>query len=102
MGRRSIAVTQDISDPMTPLLSATRLLSDYTRLNELSEEFQDQYEEDINAKLNFKLPVQLIKNQKGSVRFGARLRSKIKERDNRFLLILPARQSPVWLQWAAG
>lgn len=89
MGRRSITVTQDITNPNLPLLSATRLLTDLTRFTELSEEFQDQYEEDINAKINFKLPVDLIKNQKGSLRFGARLRSKIKERDNSFFAYTP-------------
>ncbi|MEY3324717.1 MAG: hypothetical protein RLZ11_1031 [Bacteroidota bacterium] len=89
MGRRSITVTQDISDPNLPLLTATRILTDYTRFNDLSEEFQVQYEEDFNGKLNFQLPFTFIKEQKGSLRFGARIRAKVKERDNIFYSYKP-------------
>jgi TonB-dependent receptor len=89
MGRRSITVTQDITDLNFPLLTATRVLTDYTRFNDLSEEFQVQYEEDINGKLNFQIPLSLMKEQKGSLRFGARIRAKIKERDNIFYSYRP-------------
>lgn len=89
MGRRNITITQNISDPQTPLLTDTRLLSDYTRLSELSEQFQDQYEQDVNARLNFELPASLIAKQKGTLKFGARLRSKEKVRNNNFFSYEP-------------
>lgn len=90
MGRRSITVNQDINDIRLPLLTDTRALTDYTRLNELTEEFQDQYEEDFNAKFNFEVPSSLVKNQKGALRAGARLRSKTKIRNNSFFSYSPA------------
>lgn len=97
MGRRSITVSQDISDPTYPLLTSTTLLKDYTRLNELTEEFQDQFEEDFNAKLNFQLPASFVKGQKGSFKFGARIRSKTKVRNNSFYSYAPTTANrPFW------
>jgi TonB-dependent receptor len=89
MGRRSIQVNQNISDPERPSLTDTRLLTEYTRLNELTEQFQDQFEEDINARLNITIPATLVKGQKGSLKFGGRLRSKVKIRDNNFFEYTP-------------
>lgn len=90
LGRRSITVNQDISDEKFPLLTDNTALTGYTRLSELTEQFQDQFEKDLNAKLNFELPVSVINNQKGALKFGARLRSKNKERDNNFFEYDPA------------
>jgi TonB-dependent receptor len=87
MGRRSIQVTQDIKDPYFPLLTSTTALNAYTRLNELTEEFQDQYEEDLNAKLGFSMP--LSDNGKSILKYGYRLRSKTKVRDNSFFQYEP-------------
>jgi TonB-dependent receptor len=87
MGRRSIQVTQDIKDPYFPLLTSTTALNAYTRLNELTEEFQDQYEEDLNAKLGFSMP--LSDNGKSILKYGYRLRSKTKVRDNSFFQYKP-------------
>ncbi|MFT3824563.1 MAG: TonB-dependent receptor [Chitinophagaceae bacterium] len=89
MGRRSITITQDISDPENPLLTDATPLANYNRLNELTEQFQDQYEQDINAKLGFTLPVSVIPSQKGSLLFGARLRTKKKVRNNTFFAYEP-------------
>lgn len=89
MGRRSIQVNQDISDPQKPLTSDITALSAYTRLNELSEQYQDQYERDLNGKLNFELPVSILRNQQGAFRFGVRLRAKQKVRDNNFFSYAP-------------
>jgi TonB-dependent receptor len=89
MGRRSITVNQNISDLQLPLLTDTRPLTDYTRLNELTEEFQDQYEEDLNARINFELPASFVKKQQGQFKFGARLRTKTKIRNNRFFSYAP-------------
>jgi len=87
MGRRSIEVSQDISDPYFPLLTSKTLLTDYTRLNELTEEFQDQYEEDFNAKLGFSMPIS--SNGKSVLKYGLRLRDKSKIRDNSFFQYAP-------------
>lgn len=84
MGRRNIEVTQGLVSAKKPLLTDGEALNRYTRFNELTEEFQDQYEEDLNAKLNFELPLSIVKSQKGSLYFGGRLRAKSKVRDNAF------------------
>lgn len=89
LGRRNVSITQDISDPETPNLTDNTVLSDYTRRNELTNQFQDQFEEDINAKLRFELPLSVIKNQNGSLYFGGRLRAKTKERNNNFFSYEP-------------
>jgi TonB-dependent receptor len=87
MGRRSIQVSQDIKDPYFPLLTSTTALNAYTRLNELTEEFQDQYEEDLNAKLGFSMP--LSDNGKSILKYGYRLRTKTKVRANSFFQYAP-------------
>lgn len=84
MSRRGIDVDHNISDPSFPLLTSSVPLQDYTRMDELTEEFQDQYEEDINARLNFTVPASIISNQNGNLKFGARLRNKLKVRNNSF------------------
>jgi TonB-dependent receptor len=89
MGRRSITVNQDISDTEFPLLTDNTPLTGYTRLSELTEQYQDQYERDLNAKLNFELPASIINNQKGSFKFGGRLRTKKKVRNNNFFSYAP-------------
>lgn len=89
LGRRNISIMQDISDPEFPLLTDNTALTAYTRLNELTEQFQDQYERDLNAKLNFEVPLTIINAQKGSLKFGARLRAKKKVRDNNFFSYEP-------------
>ena len=87
MGRRSIQVTQNISDPKFPLLTSTTALNAYTRLNELTEEFQDQFEEDFNAKLGFSTP--LGESGKSVLKYGLRLRTKTKIRANSFFQYAP-------------
>lgn len=90
MGRRNITVNQNIDDLETPLTTDNLPLTSYTRLGELTEQFQDQYERDLNAKLNVEYPVNLIPNQKGWLKAGARLRNKKKERNNNFFEYDPA------------
>lgn len=90
MGRRNITVNQNIDDLETPLTTDNLPLTSYNRLGELTEQFQDQYERDLNAKLNFEYPVNLIPNQKGWLKAGARLRNKKKERNNNFFEYDPA------------
>jgi len=89
MGRRGIEVGQDISDARFPNLTDATSFQDYTRLDELTEQFQDQYEEDLNGKLNVTIPLNWIQAQKGSLKVGARIRTKTKERKNTFFSYEP-------------
>lgn len=89
LGRRSITISQDISDDYLPLLTDNTPLADYTRLGELSEQFQDQYERDINGRLNFELPLSIVASQRGRLLFGGRIRAKTKARNNTFFSYEP-------------
>jgi TonB-dependent receptor len=53
--------------------------------NELSEQFGNTTDEDFNSRIDFKLPV----SSKTIVKFGARLRSKAKDRSNSFMFYEP-------------
>lgn len=89
LGLRDITISQNITDQTRPLLTDETPLVDYTRLNELTEQLQDQYEEDINAKLGFSVPLSIIKGQQGHLLFGGRLRNKFKKRNNNFFSYKP-------------
>ena len=54
-------------------------------LHEISEEFQDTYDEDFNARVDFQLPV----SDKALLKFGGRLRTKNKVRTNAFFTYEP-------------
>ena len=68
-------------DPTTPYMlpaSVGLTLSDYG-LHELTQQQQNTYDQDNNARLDFTLPV-----GKGNLKFGARYRAKVKFRDVTF------------------
>jgi TonB-dependent receptor len=50
----------------------------------LSENNDYTEESELGAKINFRVPFSIIENQKGRIRFGARLRIKDKFRNNKF------------------
>jgi TonB-dependent receptor len=50
----------------------------------LSENNDYTEESELGAKINFRVPLSIIENQKGRIRFGARLRIKDKFRNNKF------------------
>jgi len=58
-------------------------LSDY-ELDELTENTDKTTEDELGARLNFRLPFSVMPGQKGRLRFGGRLRLKNKERINTF------------------
>lgn len=53
-------------------------------LSEITEGDNYTKETELGAKLNFRVPFSVIDDQKGRLRFGARLRIKTKKRDNNF------------------
>lgn len=71
----------------TPVDSADDGLSNY-EFNELTQGQDDTEEEDINAFINFELPMNLFKDQ-GSLKFGLRTRLKTKLRENSFFEYSP-------------
>lgn len=83
--QRNAAMNQDISNPRYPLLSVIGgdNPEDY-ELRKITENHDYTEEEEIGAKVNFRVPFSVIQDQKGRLRFGARLRLKDKVRDNIF------------------
>jgi len=70
-------------DPRVPLFTPS---ADFTaegmELDEISENHDYTNETELGAKVNFRVPFSIIDDQKGRLRFGARMRIKTKDRDN--------------------
>lgn len=83
----TVPVEVDFSNPEEPKIRAQEARfqnpSDSWELSEITEEFQFTKDEDVNARLDFELPMKkgLYEN---SVKFGGRIRTKSKSRDNDF------------------
>lgn len=58
-------------------------------LRKITENHNYTQEEEIGAKVNFRLPLSVIDGEKGRLRFGARVRLKDKKRDNIFYSYKP-------------
>lgn len=82
---RGLDINQDLSDPRFPLLTSPDgdIAEDFT-FRTLSENDNYTEESELGAKLNFRVPFSVIEDQKGRIRFGARVRIKDKFRDNTF------------------
>lgn len=82
----TIPVMADISDPRNPLVSAASpslTRGRYMQLNELTEEYQFTEENDLNARLDFNLPL-ATGLYASELKFGGRYRNKEKIRANDF------------------
>lgn len=83
----TVPVTVDFSDPEKPYIQAVDRLfqnpSNSWELSEITEEFQYTEDEDVNGRLDFELPLMNGRNQ-NSIKFGARIRTKSKNRNNDF------------------
>jgi len=76
--------TQDLSNPRFPLVrSSGENLSQFAQ-SALSENRDLTTESELGAKVNVRFPFSVIKDQKGRIRTGLRLRLKDKKRDNIF------------------
>jgi len=81
-------IINDNSNPEFPLFTAENP-ADANDLNnfefgEITNETQYTEEQDINAFVNFELPVDIFGKGDGSLKFGAKTRFKSKKRDNNF------------------
>jgi TonB-dependent receptor len=80
-------ITLDLSDTRYPVpVISDPLVADFSEeygIHELTEEEQNTFEQDLNGKLDFELPV-LSGVNSSKVKFGGRYKSKTKERDNIF------------------
>ncbi len=80
----------DLADPRFPLITAVgdNAVSDF-RFRNLTDNNNFTEETELGAKVNFRVPFSLIANEKGRLRFGARVRIKEKLRDNIFTEYTP-------------
>jgi len=79
-------VTLDVSNPEFPNAFLTNPADNFNiGFHEITEEFQDTYDEDFNARLDFTLPA----SQNTILKFGGRLRTKNKVRTNSFFAYDP-------------
>ena len=87
----AFTLRHDISDPMFPVVTAADpadIAPGNFQFDEITEENQFTQEEDINAKIDLEIPVN-VNNFDGSIKFGTRARIKTKERINNFFEISP-------------
>lgn len=83
-------INQDLVDTRFPLLSSLGAnATDKFKFRTLSENHNYTEESEFGAKLNFRVPLSVIEDQKGRIRFGVRTRIKDKERDNVFYQYTP-------------
>ena len=74
-------VTVDISNPEKPLAILSNQADNLgIGFNVLQEQYSYTFDQDLNAKMDFKLPY----SEKGILQFGLRYRGKNKERENNF------------------
>ncbi|MFD2744220.1 MULTISPECIES: TonB-dependent receptor [Sphingobacterium] len=79
-----VRLDQDLSDMSRPLIRDP--YQDYSQfaLRDLSENHNYTSEDEFGFKANFRFPLSVIRDQKGRLRVGTRLRAKSKSRDNIF------------------
>ena len=91
-GGNPIPFDTNFSDTEFPVIvpanSSDVLLSRYS-LKEITEENQFTEEKDFNFFAHFKMPINLVKEQEGFIKFGGRLRLKEKDRNNNFFEFEP-------------
>lgn len=88
----AIGINADLANPRYPSFRPTNAsnatLSNF-EFREFTEENQFTEEEDFNAFLNFELPSNIFGAGEGTIKFGARIKSKNKVRDNNFFESAP-------------
>ncbi|MGB6083734.1 TonB-dependent receptor [Moheibacter sp.] len=72
----------DLSNSRKPYLRPIGEDMSHYELKEISENHDWTEEKEFGAKLNFRVPLSIISDQKGRLRFGGRVRIKEKERNN--------------------
>jgi TonB-dependent receptor len=80
-----IRFNPDFGPSRQPLVTFAQApgLADYA-FDKVTEQHEKTAEEEFGFKLNFRVPLSLLPDQKGRLRFGGRLRLKSKDRNNRF------------------
>lgn len=83
---KKINVATNISDTRKPYFEAN-VPYDKFGVKEITEMFQDCYENDLNGRFNIEIPITIEGDYKNTLKFGGRFKNKEKLRDNRTWLI---------------
>lgn len=79
----------DVANMYLPFVNSINNDLSAFELKEITENENNTDEDEIGAKLNFRVPLTLINGQKGRIRFGGRMRLKGKQRTNNFFEYKP-------------
>ncbi|MBK0370570.1 TonB-dependent receptor [Flavobacterium agrisoli] len=82
--QKGLDLTQDLSDIKFPLVTSSGESLDQLEFDSLTENTDDTSEDELGAKINFRIPFSIIPSEKGRIRTGLRMRLKEKERNNVF------------------
>lgn len=82
--QKNVALTQNLSDERYPTISAPGEDLSKMSLKDLTENHDYTSEDEYSAKINARVPLSVIDEQKGRLRLGLRARFKNKKRDNIF------------------
>lgn len=83
--QKNVMMNEDLTDANYPLVTTIKAENTADlKLRNITENHNYTDEKEFGAKLNFRVPLSIIENQKGRLRFGGRLRLKNKERENIF------------------
>ncbi|MEO0734031.1 MAG: TonB-dependent receptor, partial [Bacteroidota bacterium] len=95
-----VPVDVDFSNPEEPRIAASeaafRNPSNSWEINEITEENQFTEDEDVNGRLDFALPLTSVGPNRNTVKFGLRVRTKNKVRDNDFFEYEPTDDNDVF------
>lgn len=89
---KGIGFSNDLSNPRTPYASAfSKDINDSANFsfNEMTESYQYTSDRDLSAKIDFKLPIHSSGAWKNSIRFGANLKVKSKDKKRDFYEYTP-------------
>ncbi|WP_187477960.1 TonB-dependent receptor [Amniculibacterium sp. G2-70] len=87
---KDVKFDKNFDSPEEPLLKPISPVAlNKFKLQDLTDQNGHTFEEEITAKVNFRLPFSVIDGQKGRLRFGAKARLKTKERNNDFFSYKP-------------
>lgn len=87
--QKGISITQDLSDGNYPFIQGTNENMDNMKFRTLTENHNYTDENEYAAKINARIPLSIIEDQKGRLRFGLKGRFKDKERNNIFYSYKP-------------
>lgn len=82
--QKKVNLTADLSDERHPLLNPENEDMDNMKFRKLTDSHNYTDEKEYTAKINARIPLSVIDDQKGRLRFGLRGRFKEKQRDNIF------------------